>query len=128
MDCNSFSTNAEFSNQQLKCFSPEIPNEERIYFTSDLYYEISLIYYLNKGDKDSLNKIDFYNEIKCEKPEHCQMIFSNKYDFILKSIEPAIVKPDDTITLRIQRNFNVFNYFREIKVYLFLILHLRIKR
>lgn len=96
--------------------SPEIPNEERIHFNTDLNYEISLIYYLNKQERDLLTKIDFYNEIRCEKPEYCQIIFSNKFDFIVKSVEPAIVKPDDSITLRIQKNSNNLNLFREIKV------------
>jgi len=116
MNCNSYSSTDEYNNQQIKCFSPEIPFEDRIYFTTDVYFEISLIYYMDKITRNASNKMNIYNEIRCDNLEDCKIIYSNNFKFMLKSIEPAIIKPDETITIRYETNSNILNYFREIKV------------
>ena len=107
-ECISDNISNDYTNQQIKCFTPMIPLDDRDLFSSNQIYEVSLFYYDNLSNS--------VKEIICENPVDCQIIYSNDYTAILKSIQPTNIVVDSVLTLTFLRKLNEFKHFAFFKV------------
>ncbi len=103
-DCIYWATSYRYTNQQIACYTPKIPEQDRFSFLTGLDYYISLIFGDNK-------------KITCSDITKCKVKFSSSFTPIINFIDSSNFYAGFPLTFRIRPNANNLDFLLDIKVF-----------
>ena len=104
--CNYWTTSYQFTNQQIACYTPKIPELDRIKFSNGIDYYVSIVFGENL-------------KITCSDLIRCKVKFADYYTPVLNYFNTSNFYAGSSILFRLKPNRNTLEQLIDIKVRFF---------